>query len=73
MDVDSCCTSNGNSLVPGGGEEPKISSRELSTAGFASLRVELIVVVGEGGAESAELESGLGEVGIATTGDKALP
>jgi hypothetical protein len=64
---------DGTSLVSGGGEEPKISSRELSTAGFASLWVELIVVAGgDGGAESAELESVLGEVGIAWTGDGAF-
>lgn len=65
MDVNSCCTSDETSLVSGGGGEPKISSRELSTAGFASLRVELIVAAGDGGAESAGLELVLGEVGIA--------
>lgn len=56
---------DGTSLVSGGGEEPKISSKELSTAGCAARCVELMVVAGDGGAESAELESVLGEVGIA--------
>lgn len=65
MDVPSCCMLDGTSLVSGGGEEPKISSRELSAAGFASRWVELMVVAGDGGAESAELELGSGEVGIA--------
>lgn len=31
------------------------------------------MVAGDGGAESAGLELALGEVGIASTGDKALP
>lgn len=44
-----------------------MSSRELSTAGWASLCVELMVVAGDGGTESAELESVLVEVGIACT------
>lgn len=65
MDIPSCCTPDGTSLVSGGGDEPKMSSRELSAAGFASPWVELMVVAGDGGAESAELESVLGEVGIA--------
>lgn len=61
----------GTSLVSGG-EEPKISSSELSTAGSASLCVELMVVAGDGGAESAELESVLVEVGIACTGTRCV-
>lgn len=49
-----------NSLVSCGGEEPKMSSRELSTAGCAepsSECVEVIVVAGDAGAEVSELES----------------
>jgi hypothetical protein len=49
-----------------------MSSRELSTAGCASLCVELIVVAGDGGAEIAELESVLVEVGIVWTGDQGV-
>lgn len=45
-------------LVSGGGDEPKMSSSELSTAGFVAVSVwPDIVVAGEGGVERAELES----------------
>ena len=49
-----------------------MSSRELSTAGLASLCVELMVVKGDGGAERAELESVLVEVGIARLGIRCV-
>lgn len=45
-------------IVSAGGEEPKMSLSELSTAGFvaASLWVDM-VVAGDGGVECAEVES----------------
>lgn len=47
-----------------------MSSSELSTAGCAALCVELMVVAGDGVAERAELESVLGEFGIARVADQ---
>lgn len=56
----------GAGRVSVGGEEPKMSSSELSTGMGASVFwVEVLLVAGDGGAESAELESVCVEAGIA--------
>lgn len=44
-------------MVSCGGEEPKMSSRELSTVGDASECAEVIVVAGDAGGDGVELES----------------
>lgn len=55
----------GAMCIPSGGDEPKMSSRELSTSGTCwSVWVEVIVVAGEAGADG-ELESWSREFGIA--------
>lgn len=51
------------SLVSSGGEEPKMSSRELSTAGCCGavlgwVEVVVAIVAGDEGGDRAELESG---------------